>query len=254
MNLLTVIGLCDSDALHAEKLCDWLYALNGRKAVGHCLLACAADVHGEWKTRVSLSAEMAFESVSIIQSKEAKTVKPEGINQLFKQAAYHVSQHYRLPWVWLDADCVPLKADWLARLSEAYHSQPKRYCGGFYKVSSGDSERVCLNRIAIYPRDAIRDLQKPCDNLAPFERVAADLIIPRATKTMLIQQCVYAGDTGQIRKDAVLLHSDKTGQLVELLRERMASAAVPEKTIGTTKIDMRTKAGRAMKEQQKAIQ
>jgi len=44
--------------------------------------------------------------------------------------------------------------------------------------------------------------------------------VPRSTKTRLIQHLVYDGDFSKVRPDAVLLHGDKTGKLIEHLREK----------------------------------
>lgn len=223
INLLIAIPFCADDAWRAELLCDWIYQLNGKRADGCCLLAPAADVHGELKTKVRLAAELAFVGVDTFNVQPSGAAnKTDHINNLFRQVAAHISGSCRVPFLWLEPDCVPIRKSWVKALADAYNNQPKRYMGAHLGLQVKDSaeRHVVLARTSIYPADAIRDLDGYCQSNVPFERLAANTVVPRSSKTKLIQQLAYTSETplDKIRDDAVLLHHDKTGALIEALR------------------------------------
>lgn len=222
-SLLIVIPFCTDDSWRAESLCDWVYQLNGKRADGQCLLAPAADVHGELKTKVRIAAEMAFVGVETLNVQPSGAAnKTDHINTLFRQVASFVSVSCRVPFLWLEPDCVPLRKGWMKALSDAYHAQPKRFMGSHLalQVKETAERHIVLARASIYPPDASRDLDGYCQNNVPFERLAATTIVPRSSKTKLIQQIAFTEDTSpeKVREDAVLLHHDKTGALIDMLR------------------------------------
>lgn len=232
MNLLTVIPLHNGDTINAEALLDFIAAQRGKQPRGACLLVCFPDVHPEAQTKLRISAEIAFESVEVLPlswQKVPQMAKNEAINQLWHQAALHIAQSYRTPFVVLEPDTVPLKADWCEVLAAAYEANHKRYMGAFLK---GGDERLFLSRTAIYPPGAIADIGKWCletqqplvyASKAPFEIIAGDELVKRASKTKLIQSIRYDANTdrSKVREDAVLLHSDKEGVLLSLLRDEL---------------------------------
>ena len=210
MNPLIVIPFNAADASMAESLCDWIYFLSGRKQSGSCLLVAYKNVHEEMQVKVSAAAEVAFEHVELTIAPEiSSTAKKDRINHLFRVASDYVSKNYRLPWLWLEPDCVPLKKDWIQTLATAYEAQPKRYLGAYMKAAE---DKFFLARVSIYPPDAIKDL------------AASTPLVSLATKTRLSQEIKYTeSDLDKIREDAVLLHSDKSGKLIIHLREHNAN-------------------------------
>jgi len=230
-NLLIVCPCSTDDAPIAERLLDWVYQCSGKEAYGHVLLAFAHDVHAEMRLRVRISAELAFESVTEFQATkkwlpnnlpdrgEPKT-KTEFINNLWEQTANHIAHHYRWPWLWLEPDCVPLTPDWRIKLADAYANQPKKFFGSHMKRKVGDAEHLFLARTAIYHAGAFNELNKFSGGAPPFEWASEAYVIPRSTKSRLFQQLAYEGDPSKVRPDAVLLHSDKTGKLIEYLRSQ----------------------------------
>ena len=211
MNPLIVIPFNAADAPLAEKLCDFIYFLSGRKQSGSCLLVAYKNVHEEVQVKVSAAAEVAFSNVELVVAPEiSSSAKPDRVNHLFRFAADYISKNYRLPWLWLEPDCVPLKKDWQEQLGAAYESQPKRFLGAYMKTAE---DKFFLARVSVYPSDAIMDLS------------SSATIVSRATKTRLTQEIKYNHETdlAKIREDAILLHSDKSGKLINHLREHYAS-------------------------------
>lgn len=223
--LLLVLGYNAGDAPRAEKLLDFIYDLSGRKKHDGCVLLVAApNVHAELRTKVELAAQVAFEGFETTVAAGEIGDKVSGSNRLFKHAANHVAMNYRNHWLWIEPDCVPLKKGWLAEIQTAYFDQPKRFFGPHAKFRVGEQEKMCLCRIACYPRNAISDVAPYCDSVAPFNQVAAEVLVARSTKGRIIQQLDFHGkeDSDKIRPDAVLLHSDKTGAAIEIVKASLS--------------------------------
>lgn len=199
-NVLVVIPVLKETAAMAERMLDLIYWQHKSDVrMGECLLCFAPDVHLELQKKVLLAAELSF------------TVETApGITTL-RSAAEHVAKAYKSPWLYLEPDCVPLRKGWLSILSDAYEKQPKRYFGPFLKRVE---KETFLSRIAIYPPDAANDPQPA---------------ISMARQTKLIQELRFDGDESKIRSDAVLLHGDRTGMLVEKM---IAEYSRPPETNG----------------------
>lgn len=219
--LLIVLGYCVDDAPTAEALLDWIYALNGKQRVGHLLLACPDDVHAEMRTKVSISAEMAFEHVNqiVLPALVGPHNKIERINALFRDTAAHIQAHCQWPFLWLEPDAAPVKSQWIRDLSIAYDMQPMRYMGTILKPAKESEDRL-LSRVAIYPRNASSDLANAFGGPIPFNLVAGSKIVQSAAKTNLLQHGSWKTGDGadKLTNDAVVFHSDKTGRLIPLLR------------------------------------
>ena len=212
VKLLVVVGCCTDDAPRAERLLDFIYWQNDRKADGHALIVVSPDVHAELQKKLSIAAELAFESFDLIVAKasdlQTNGGKPEHVNNLIRNAAITVQRSYAWPWIWLEPDCVPLTPSWKRKLFDEYDAQPRPYMGARLKLQSGD---VIPTRQAIYPRYAGTELDPHLRSEVPFERAAYALLLPKFAKTKLIQQFPIAGkeDIAKVRTDAVLLHGDK---------------------------------------------
>lgn len=233
-DLLIVVPFHASDAPLAERLVDWIYELENRRQHGHCLLVSAHNVHDEMRLKMKLAAEVAFESSDlVVLGKESRT-PTEGTNNLFQETAKFVSQHYRWSWLWLEPDCVPLRTGWREQLLLAYNAQPRRFMGPHLRFSQKTGDKLTLGRIAVYPTDAVTDLAPYCGSIIPFNQIAGDVIVPRSTKSRLIQETRWQPGA-EVRSDAVLLHSDKSGLLIQQFRESaMANHVIeaePEETV-----------------------
>lgn len=233
-NLLIVLPFCVDDAPLAERLLDWIYQLSGKRKQGHILLVAAADVHPEFVERCKISAELGFETVDVLTGvipPNSHLGQAAKINGMYLAMAVHIGRHFRLPWLPVEPDCVPLKPDWCEQLAAAYYSQPKRYMGTIMKTPD---EKRCLARMAVYPSNAINDLKTYFASQTIFNVVCGDTIVPWVgdaivpcgTKSGLFQRLAYKGeaDRVKIRPDTVLLRSDKTGGLITALREEANKA------------------------------
>lgn len=215
MSLLTVIPCCAADAPMAESLMDWMLELNSRKKLSCALVICSGNTHEEMRMKLFLAAESAFDNFEIVVAPEiASTVKSEQVTQMFNFAAAGIAKNFRLPWLWLEPDSVPLKRSWLQELDDAYHSQPKRHFGPHFQSVD---KRVFMSRTAVFSPDLVRA------ELPQFQLNNQDTITPASSKTKLIQQIFYKHpqDLEKVRPEACLLHCDKSGMLIQHLRSKL---------------------------------
>lgn len=200
--IVVVIPFDSSDVARAERLCDLIYWQSGQKPEGHVLLAASHDVHGEFVEKCRIAATVAFQTVDVIKLSpvshtDSKTLK---LNHSLRETSKYIKDNYRVPFLWLEPDCVPLKRGWLKAIGQAYHSQPKRYMG--CHVASG--EKKYLFRVAVYPHYAFSELEMN--------------LVEKSSKTKLIQIGKYA-DGMEFDKEAVIFRRDESGDLVEKLIE-----------------------------------
>jgi hypothetical protein len=203
--LIPVIAYNKDNAATAERLCDAIYQIAGAQR-GHCLLV-SAGATLEQQKKVQIAAEVAFESV------DAQKLNANTLNATFRFASSHIAANYRWPFVWLEPGCVPVKNDWLEVLADAYDNQPKRYLGPI--LVNGDAR--WLARQSVYSPGVFSELSKFTEGKPPFEVTSANDVVPKATKTSLIQfgRFETEEDFKKVRKDAVLVVGDRSGLLLE---------------------------------------
>lgn len=224
MKPLVVLPYYEQNAATAELLLSWVFRLNYKEKRGSILLLADHNVHPEVQWRLRVSAEEFFTHVEqVVQPKTGPGTKTFKINQSIKHAAQYVQNNYRTPWLWLEPDCVPLTHDWLERLELAYNAQPKKYLAGH---QIWNDKETSIARVAVYPHNAFNDLAKMCDTNLPFERYGGQGLVDKSTKTRLIQQLPEYTTLEEVRKDAVLIHRDKTGSLIRLLRKQSESQVI----------------------------
>lgn len=192
--MIVVLGIRSEQASAAEKLLDFIYFIQNKKKASAIVLVNGSDIHEEYRTKLKLAAEVAFEHVEMILG------DPE---HLFN-AAVEFSDKLRAPWVYLEPDSVPLKHNWLTQLDLAYESQHKKVMGPFLK----SPDRVWLAKQAVYAPD--------------LARFTGDLT-PLASRNRLIQIGKYTGrmDVRDKAPDdpAVLFCGDSTGELMTAIRK-----------------------------------
>jgi hypothetical protein len=191
--MLIVLTFIADQVSQAEKLVDWMFFISGRQQGESILLVAGSDVHAEFTTKIRLSAEVAFKNVELIAADP---------KNLLGAAMEHVEAAYKEPWILLEPDCVPLIPRWMESIDLAYVRQPKKIMGAHLK----NSEKTWLARQSVYP----------CD----VNRFASRDLTPLSTKVQIIQQGRYE-KREDVRPDAVLFCSDKTGELMKALRAEM---------------------------------
>jgi len=221
--LLIVLPFCANDGVIAEHLCDYIFLLNKRVKKYHALLVADSDTHGEMREKVKIAAEVAFESVELIQA--PVVVSPDKnlrINRTFMAAAEHIAKAYRMPWFWMEPDCVPLAKNWFDKITDKYFDQPKRYAGSFFLTKdAAGKDAFMMARVSCYPTNAIDDLKSFLSIQSPFHVTSGLAITPRATKTRLVQEAPVKDEYFNPMEGVVMVHGDKHSILLAKLREQL---------------------------------
>ncbi len=215
--LLIVLPVCANDCVLAERLLDFIYKLNSKTQEGHLLIVANPDLHQEFRTKLRVTAEMSFESVTeavapAIDQKLANS-KFHQMNNLFRCAALIAQTNFRWPWFWLEPDCGITDCNWISILAGAYDGQPKRYMGWVSKA-----DKTFMARCGVYYPGASYELDKLCQGDAPFPLATADKVGPSASHTNLVQYGLILEtpeDLAKISRHAVVVHGDKLGLIAE---------------------------------------
>ena len=149
--ILTVIPFWKDNAAQTEQLLEFVFAQNDRAIIpAHVLLVCPPTVDKEMLERIKISAELAFRGVHLLEVRplsDARAPKWKNANNVFTQAALHISKAFRWPFLWLEPDCVPLRRGWHSRLVLEYGTQPKHFFGARLKIEvSGKPEMFIMAR------------------------------------------------------------------------------------------------------------
>lgn len=242
--LLVVIPLHKGDIELAKRLLGWIGELNGEFRCGHsALLVADITVPVDTCKELSALAKKTFRQVDsmVVSVKDEDWRAP---NTMFYSTARWIQSNYKLPWLWLEPDCTPLRPGWLEELAEEYAMIPRKYMGAFVESNKEGLPAVHMTGCAIYPADAFTVMARHSDNKASAAwdiASATDICVnQRGQNTKLIQSYygnkelaptfvghkeagkeypVNTGDISFIRDDAALFHRCKDGSLIMVLRE-----------------------------------
>lgn len=238
--LIAVIPYHAKDLESARNLLTWIKELGG--CPGHsCILAADATVPKEKRQEIKALARQSFENADTIPL--AIPERGYAPNHMFMLTAQQIMFSYKLPWLWLEPDAVPIRSGWLSTLSEEYAGSPKRLLGGLVESNQPGLPAVHLTGVSIYPCDVFPLFDGFASiksaNVA-WDMEAASATVPRAKNSQYMQHFwgtrelapTFVKETaaGQppnaltlefIKADVVLFHRNKDGTLIELLREQL---------------------------------
>jgi hypothetical protein len=242
MKLLTIIPYCTNDLPITTKLLEWINELAARDIFtnGPLLLAADSAVPRSDIDRLAAIARKSWRWVRTM----IVTVPADGWapTLMFRTISSHVVANYRLPFFWMEPDCIPLVPSWLRQLQDAYEECPKRYMGALISQTEDPAlPAVHMTGCGIYPNDAIEDFMTIKDLKTQAWDIASALtIVPRCENTQLIHHFWGLKDLPPvfvhqrlpdspknhvtldfIRKDAAVFHRSKGGELIDLLRQKL---------------------------------
>lgn len=218
-----VLPFWAGDARLMLKNINWINFLHGKKDATAVLLADVAVDAGVIQ-QIIQAAKSVFSDVVIHHySSVGFSGWPNGPNRAFQEACYVMASRKGNPgWFWMEADAVPIVPDWLEQLSVEYEQGGKPFAGTIIECMGWH-----LNGIAIYPAE----VQRYCKSLMKI-REAWDValnseITPHRHKmNHLIQHHMsppsFAStpDLRAIEPGVVVIHPDKSGNLIDRLAER----------------------------------
>lgn len=227
--MMVALAYCHKDFIAAEKLFRWMVELDGQQQ-SHTLVLIAS--HGMDPKKVELvtkSAKAAFHMVHPIMPKTPdERGWPVSSNHLFLSAFHYIKRLGGSPFLWLEADCVPLKPRWIDSLFGEYLGVGKPFMGCIY-----ESPWPHLTGCAIYPPDIAKyspGVLNP--GLQAWDMVDTDSTIKHSHHTGQFHHewgnfkynipptFPNQASVSLVREDAVLFHRCKDGSLIDRLRER----------------------------------
>lgn len=225
-------SLIDQDL--ALTLAGWIREL-GQNKDHTCLIIRDKRCNPRKDEQIRKELEQTFVEVETITAPAEIDGWPQGPNHLFQTAARHIQFNQQTPWIWLEADCVVLKPDWIDRLMNEYNEKRKPFLGDFVHVPNVPDH---MSGIAVYPGIVVNYAGNTLiTQTVAWDVAGADQILPNMATTKLIQhkwkhpplenQSQVDNLLGQLGDDCVLFHADKSGSLIRLLRERRAADTLP---------------------------
>jgi hypothetical protein len=257
------------DVDQARQLLTWIGQLSPRLAPHCCLLAADSLVPHEIKLELGNIAKgiFYFAETAVVNVPLDVTGWPKASNAMFRVASQHVHECFKLPFLWLEPDCIPLRPSWLDELAVAYNACPKRFMGPIVG-SIPPGSPLHMAGCAVYPNDAATSMAQFTTTDAAWDVANAPYVVPRAFGTTLIQHVwgepglpptfKLIKDHGDpvntctlefIRPDACLFHRVKDGTLIDVLSKRLHSASPATEPVPITEAPVKRGPGRPRKEQ-----
>lgn len=247
--ILVVLPYHRGDFDIAKKLVQWISELGSCKP--HSILLCAdSTVPQESMRELMELARPSFERVATMivtvptkPAEGSERVWPP--NTMFLQAANQVRENYRLPFLWLEPDAIPITDTWLDQIALAYQHCPRRFMGTIVtQVGQPGLPAQYLNGVAVYPNDAVEvfnNISAVKDHSSAFDIGSAPVVVSKSQNTSLMQHfwgtkemppifvATKTTDSPKnhvtmdfVKPGVVLFHRSKDGNLIDLLREQKA--------------------------------
>lgn len=231
--MLLVVPYCKKDFELASRLAGWMAVLGPYPK--HQLLL----VQQVGAPTVSF-VDSGFSSISTIPVTDSGAPWPAGCNASFRAAGKQIEYGQKRPWLWCEPDSVPMRDGWLDEIEAEYLACGKPFLGDFIVPPKNSDPKYIphISGMSVYPPNLMQlagEIYHAYDNI-PFDIIAGPQILAQAKQSELLFH-VWQGpsqpglapftswsDVEQKilarRPKCALFHSDKTGTLLQLLRER----------------------------------
>lgn len=238
-NPLTVVTAYHAgDIDRTKELYKFISELGGAKP--HCcLLVADAAITPEQRKEIAAIARKSFDVVMTIPNSVKATWAP---NSMFLSAAKWIEQCTKLPWLWLESDCTPMREGWADQIMEEYESSPMKFLGPQVPNKTDPSlPAMHLTGTAVYPCDAYsyyKDIETLTNKVCAWDIEAAAKIAPCSKASARIAHFYGGKDTPPhfvesksaddpqnfvelsfVPKQAAIFHRVKDLSLINLLRK-----------------------------------
>lgn len=205
--LIVVVPTHQDDVDQAESLLKWMKELGGDYSEHSLLVAADAGVPQERMKALLDIVRGDFNTVRAMIIQTGTRGWPLAANLMFRAVARQIFEGYKLPWLWLEPDAVPLTKNWLTDLSAAYRVCPRQFMGCVIdneKPTEGLPKRYMAG-VAVYAQDTfgqLADRWKDAKFTGPtapkrngkdwvqtagaWDMSFADFFVPRAQNTAFI--------------------------------------------------------------------
>lgn len=246
--ILVTLPYCIKDVDQTRSLLAWIETISPKLGPHCCLLVADSAVPHETKVELGNAAKRIFyhAETAIANVPTDATGWPKASNAMFRIAATHIHACYKLPYFWMEPDCVPLKPSWIDELAVAYARCPKRFMGALIRSQQPPMPPVHLAGCAIYPANNAVDMEQFTTGTLAWDIANAQFVVPRTLETNLIHHHWGEPDLPPIFKEtkepgdpvntctlsfihegAVVFHRTKGNGLIDLLTKKRQSVPVP---------------------------
>ena len=227
--ILCVLPVSTRDLAQAIDLLDWIFELGGQPE-NDALVVADCKIDEEDVEMVLGRAKIAFAKATVIRTPHSLPDErwPLGPNWMFETAVRWVAEHWRKPFWWNEADCIPLVTRWLTTLENAYYAALHPFMGYIVDATNGSSPAPRhLTGCAVYPGNAMEYMRHTFGSIYAWDVASHSQVVPITHHTLLFQH--NWGTMGKpptyltldpIRPGAVVAHRCKDGSLTRLLRAR----------------------------------
>lgn len=253
--LLVVLPFHNGDVELAKRLLNWINELMPLGNSEHSML-CVADSSVPLETcrEVGALARKTFRQVDF-NAAVIKNTDWRAPNEMFHATATYIKGTYKLPFLWLEPDCVPITGAWLTYLCHGYNYNSRLFMGALVESKEPGLPPLHMTGCGIYPPNAIDFLAKHCDPEAKsaWDIASAPEIVGgrKALNTPLIQSFwgqkdlppsfipvkeaggtypINTLDLSFLKPEAVLFHRCKDGSLITALQQRLMEPKLPNGT------------------------
>jgi hypothetical protein len=168
---------------------------------------------------------------------------PQGPNHYWKNTVQYLHHtDNRLPWLWMEMDCTPIKNRWIHKIEKEYIKMGSSCLGMIQRLWRDDDECEHLVGVAVYPHDLgtrIHSWKTIDGNSLAFDIHCRHELLPMSKSSKIIgnhfrtsnYDCTDSGMRGQVNdwefakyyfnkpisRDTVLVHGCNDGSLARLI-------------------------------------
>lgn len=237
--MICVISFHSGDCEKARELLEWIEKLGHVKAF-EVLLVADAGTSSVACSEIHEVAQRAFKSATLIASPTSVIGWPDGPNSNFSTAATWCAVRSH-DFLFMEPDCVPLKPDWLKRITEEWRQSPQSYfMGHIYAVTQPLLPERAMSGVAVYTSVAGKMFEQRHGQA--WEITNAGMMVAHGKHTDLIlhrfgtvdlpprfvegefdpkQTPPYPIPFGWIGDKVVLFHRDKSHSLIPILKRKL---------------------------------
>lgn len=253
--MICVFSFCDSDCDMALEVARHIECLAGVQDF-RCMALHPENVDARG---IAGYLESAFSSVDDVSYAPLLCGWPDGPNLAFFHAAQAMFKKYpKEPWLWLEADCVPMRSAWLKDIAAEYRFCDKSVLGAvapsFDALSNRNGEHV--TGVAVYPGNFLEtcpplqslvtttEQYRRSKSLPPaFDVYLAPYTLPNLARTKTIRhywkafdftegiggliRCKFKAPYGAsniVDMDAAVIHGCKDFSLLTIVQKRLCAA------------------------------
>lgn len=233
--MIVVLPFFSGDESLAHKNILWMQKLDP-KIDADCVLAYDYQTKPD---RIASVAGQIFRKVHLYTYKPPPDPKwPRASNWVFQHVAWHMHGNFKEPWLWLESDCVPVRAGWYRAIKECHERAGKPFTGHW------NEKTKVWNGVSVYPPNTPhygQNLMLAQNN--PWDVWASKDVAPHLNIANHLFQHIWHDEQTQeaftfpnqetvrrvIRPGVYLFHRCKDGSLIDRL-ERGDSLDLPTAT------------------------